>query len=311
MEITTLNTEELIKDIVNRERTTFINRKYNLSYEEIKQYQILYKAKYKDRKDEFLNLYNTKLSLPEIKDKMNIDNRLVYDFYKVWIGDDKNNSANIRKFKKKERNDNVIEMIKKGVKVSIIANKFGLSEQRIGQIARNNGFYLEQVKEENYASYINKIENAIKDGLSYSELCDDFNLTNYVITKLRKHGLSDIRKYYVDKRKNDFIKLYDEGKTAEEILKSDANMNAGSLKLTTIDNIYNIVCKSVKKRTNVDEVFRLRIEVKLIIKTLLNAGKTYDFIVNYLNEKGYKTSYEKPYTLSNIQYVIQRVRKEF
>jgi DNA-binding CsgD family transcriptional regulator len=113
----------------------------------------------------------------------------------------------------KDRDFNILELVKKGKSLSDIAKEIGLTRERIRQICKDNNIDIGRDK-------IKKVHKEILSAHSNNNLDSVIEKygKKYVVSVIRRNGLSYQEKNVKKKERNiEFINLVNEGKSVSEI----------------------------------------------------------------------------------------------
>jgi DNA-binding CsgD family transcriptional regulator len=241
------------------------------------------------RNKEIIKLVKSEVRLSEIAEKYN----LTYSSIKTIC---KKNNVNIppTKFsgwnpKFDKRNNEIINLVNKGVTYEKIAKKYKVSRQRIQQILKAKNISSNKIRAEKYRKEIKEIKDQLKGGACYIDVYKEHN-----ISRLREYGLPKVNSL-LEKRNKKIVHAYKKGASARSIIES------GVCGINNINSIYHIAREADSKRhphlvrqqkgyINEDKKI-----LKLILK-LRNKNYSYQKIADYLNKKNYKTISNKPFS---------------
>lgn len=306
---------DLIQDILDKKNIVYIANKYNISFYEARKLKLDYGDKFSKRKNEFLELLkDTSLSYEDIAIKMNLSKSRIDEFAKAWDVDFYSKCGGRTKYFKHilKNNKDAKEELKKlyineNKDVKTIAEEFNVNKHGLGILLKKIKQENKEEKEKFYKETINNINKDILEGITYSELIEKYKLTKTLLGILKYRGLGDLMSFFREKRNKDFMIMFKNGSKAEEILKSDINLKCGPLKLDHTETIYDIINKAGIHKNNMDDFTD---DLWLEINNLLKLEASHKFIVNYLNNKNYKTIHNKKFTISNLHHYIEKIKKQ-
>lgn len=293
-----LKNKELIRDIKIGSNIVFLANKYNIDFSIIKELKKNIKRDDGTIKKELINcLKNKDLDLYQIAERMNTSYNTIIALAKKFKLKIKN--------KADSNNGMVLKRNKLKRKKTIVLSKESKNNDKNEVIDLRD----RQIKNKSTCSLIENIKIDVINNMSYVDVLAKYKLNESELQYLKsKYGLINLCKFYKEKRKQEFNKMYSEGKTAKEIIDSEFNKGLGKYGLVTSKTLYNIVdvYKHIDHISKDSKTFN---EIKTIFNTLSGIGSTNKFIVNYLNEKGYKTPFNKQFTENNINHLIKQIKK--
>ena len=253
------------------------------------------------RKDIILHLYNTtNLSSAEIGEQVGLKSRTVRK-----VGIENNISLkrlNRRKTYQTDRNENLIEDIRKGkLSYKEIGKKYNITKQRVYQFAKNEKISRwEKIREKRKKLIIN-VKDDLGKGLTYQQLCERYGDEYYF------HYVMDGGTYthILEKRNQEILTKY-KHTNAKSIITDSSPILDTPQRIGTTNHIYHIVSKKgYKKYPQIGNrskggLFESDRVIKLI-KKLKNKNYSYRRIAEALNEKGWKSPMGKIYSGSNVQ----------
>lgn len=208
----------------------------------------------------------------------------------------------------KEREQDIVNMLKEDKTFREIAEKYNLTKQRINQIAKRNGIYKQKmtkklnkaIHEEVLASIKNctPLEDIMnKHNISLTELEYRFNLTNTPKT---------LNRLQRDRRDKIIIQKFKDGMPVSQIIKLIKPLEIlQPKKINTVHGVYAILSKyKVKRYPKIGNRHaggtNLTKEIIKLIKNKRNEGLSYEGIANYLNEQNIRTVSDKLFTGKNL-----------
>lgn len=210
------------------------------------------------------------------------------------------------------RRNEILKMIRKGFRFQYIADKYGVTKQRINQIAHSNKIYRWRNKRKEDKKLIKKIHEYIQNNpfVIYEDLQIKFNLTVSNLNLLRyRHGLNLSNSNLLENRNKNIINDYFNNKlSATEII----NKNYG---IKTHNAIYGI-CYSTNRYRKLRTKYNLKnkhFEKKEIFDLIFdlrnNKKMTFQKITKYLNDKNYKTIYGREFKSPNVIYKYKKSKE--
>jgi len=210
------------------------------------------------------------------------------------------------------RKNKILKMIHKGFRFQYIANKYGITKQRVNQIAYNNKIHRQKNIRKKYKKLINKIYQYVQNNpyATYQDIRIKFNLTYGDMGILRNyHGLNLSLSSILQNRNKSIINDYFNNKlTATDII----NKNYG---ITTQQAIYKICYSSghyhkLRTKYNLKKRYFEKKEIFDLIFNLRNNKKmNFKNICNYLNDNNYKTIYGRKFRINNVKYKYNKSKE--
>ena len=210
------------------------------------------------------------------------------------------------------RNVELLALIRGGKMTYLqLGIKFGVTKQRIHQLAKSNGISRWNLSRENHKNTAIAIEADYKAGVSYEDMKEKYDLANVNFAKM---GMLSLATRYREDRDVKIVSEY-KNKTAKSVLKSnDPSMNNPD-RLTNINSVYNIAsARGFKKYPNIGNrsaggVFETPKTIKMI-KKLREVNKlSFNEIAIILNSKDLKTATGKEYTGGNLRLKYQGIKR--
>ena len=212
----------------------------------------------------------------------------------------KENIRQINRANENPHKDKIIELIKSGLSYEHIAPAFGITKQRVQQIAKASGVNSIEVKKIKHKKEIESINSKVNSGECYVDVYGKYK--NAEIQALMANGLtpiSSLRK----KRNKKIISAYKNGTSAKTIIEN------GVCGIQSINSVYNVVSSAGSNRypnliRNKKGYSNENIKILRLIKKLKNQNKTISEITKYLNDHNYKSVCGKSfsYQLVNWKY---------
>ena len=217
------------------------------------------------------------------------------------------------KKRKTERTEQIYSMILSGAFYSEVGKKFGVSRQRINQIAQSFDFSRWKEKRKYAKEIIAQVKQDIRDGMSYNEILKKHENLNHKSLK----DLFDYKKCnLLRKKKNDERKMrnkiiitkFKEGGTAKEIIASNNKDISEPNKITNVSYIYRLCTKKGIRRypkiqnRNSGHTSESDKILRLIAKLRDKKRLSFNQISAHLNTKGNKTISGKTFSSTNTYY---------
>lgn len=195
------------------------------------------------------------------------------------------------------KREKILKDIKKGTSYKEIGLKYGITKQRIYQIAKmNNVSRWDESRNKAKETYKNVVKE-LKNNIPAKEIYKKYGRRSATIYKEINNETPYEKQIRV--RDNDIISKFNKGLMAKEIIDLDTN------ELTSITSIYRINTKNGNKRyptignRSAGGFFESKKVIKLIVK-LKNEGVSFVEITNKLNSLNYKTITGRKFTTPNV-----------
>lgn len=195
------------------------------------------------------------------------------------------------------KREKILKDIKKGASYKEIGLKYGITKQRIYQIAKmNNVSRWDESRNKAKETYKNVVKE-LKNNIPAKEIYKKYGRRAGTIYKKINNETPYEKQIRV--RDNDIISKFNKGLMAKEIIDLDTN------ELTSITSIYRINTKNGNKRyptignRSAGGSFENKKIIKLIVK-LRDNGSSFIEITNKLNDLGYKTITGRKFTTPNV-----------
>jgi DNA-binding CsgD family transcriptional regulator/uncharacterized protein YerC len=291
---------------VSATKLTIISKKYGISLvernrllREGKSPKVLFRSDKKIKK-KVINQIKKGKSRPKIADKYGIT------VYKVKVIAQENNLTIPRPQKRdKKRHKEILNILKSGaLTYDEIGEKFGITKQRVSQIAKFNGYSRWGQIRENKAKFVKKIKKDIKKGLSYNDIYEKHNLKE----KRDLLNDTDLSSLFTDMMatRNEAIKKQYRTKTAKKVMKlKDYELNNPNT-INDINTVYRVSSKLGYKKypmignRSAGGVFEDKKILKYIERKKDKDGWSFPMITYKLNRMGRKTLTGKEFTTPNV-----------
>lgn len=209
---------------------------------------------------------------------------------------------------KPERNEEVRKMLLDQKSYVRVAEHFGVTKQRIKQIA--NVFKIDLMGDRKKETFklIKQIKKDNKNGLTYQEIVDKHKLNNQLIQRMSSRGYNLIS-LYKEKRNELLTKKYKKGKLANQLISNDPK------DISTVNGVYQVVSnkfgvyKHPEIKRGVKGLFE-RPEILKIIKKERKLGLSCAEIADKLNKAGHKTLTGKKFTTNNLYCKVLKINDE-
>lgn len=180
-----------------------------------------------------------------------------------------------------ERYDNIGKLLLEGKTYYDIGIKFGITKQRISQIAKILKIHPITIRQE---VMFNKVKEALNSGVSIVNVRNNFKLKTYDIEKLLKNGVDVrlVKRDEIKKVREKCLPLYKRGLTANEILNIVPEIKTATRLYVGIKTINN---GKVPKRINTRTKKAITINKEIV--RLKKKNSFYD-VHSILVEKGFK-----------------------
>ncbi len=212
----------------------------------------------------------------------------------------------------RNRRNEILKMIRKGFRFQYIADKYGVTKQRINGIARDNKIHRWKNNRKKYKKLVNKIHQYVQNNpySTYKDLQIKFNLTISNLNTLKyRHGLNISNSILSKSRNNSIINDYFNNKlTATEIINKNYGVetHSGIYEICYSTNRYrkfrtkyNLKNKHFEKKEIFDLIFDLKDNKKMKFKN----------ITKYLNDNNYKTIYGRKFRTGNVIYKYNKSKE--
>lgn len=287
-----------------------IIKKHNITALKLKQIVKEYNIDTEDQsilKDRIISLINQgEYILTRISNKLKISSNSLNKFFK------KHNDVyfllkNKRKVRNPKREEQILKLLNENISFDEIAKKFGITKQRVNQIAkRNNIKRWEQSREFKISMYL-KIMDDFNNNISLNDICLKHNLSiDNINTIFCFNNDNTIFSKFREKRNSCIISDFIGGTTAKAITKRDDKELLDPNKITWIDSIYRINIKNgIRRYPQIgNRAGGGCFENKEILKFIFNKRDKYKWtfkkITDELNKKGKKTLTGKVFTIPNV-----------
>lgn len=219
------------------------------------------------------------------------------------------------KFKK--RRERILNDIKKPhLTLESIGLKFGVTKQRVRQIALEFGINRQIENREAASMTFHKIMVDFKLGASIAEITKKYKISREDLSYLHRQFAPTeptLISQYRTKRNKAIVDLFKNGDTAKTITNKTLKVLDDPTKILSINTIYGITTKhGVKRYPKVGNrtsgiCFEKKSLLNLIVKLYERKSNplTFEAIANHLNSKGYKTLGGKVF---NTQIVYQKYK---
>tara|TARA_R110000851_G_scaffold248445_2_gene400961 strand:+ start:481 stop:1470 length:990 start_codon:yes stop_codon:yes gene_type:complete len=250
-----------------------------------------------------------KRTILEIMDKFNIsDSRTRYIIKKYGL--------TYNKLTNKEflRNEQILKLLVEDDKTyEEIGNIYGISKQRIRQLAYKSNFKRYAIRKVKYTEIAKEILLDIKLGMLYSEIREKY--TYAVIRNVCSRGLlSNLYTDFISKRNTTITKKYKET-IARKIIESSDSELLNPNKINGLSNIYRIACEDGFKRypkignRNKGGTFEDKKILRYITKKRDKDGWSFRRITDKLQRLGHKTLTGKVFDTPNVYYKYNAYKK--
>lgn len=207
--------------------------------------------------------------------------------------------------KKKERLEEIKEMLSKGISCVQIGEKFGVNASRIQQISDMFDIRPVKIKREKYVKLIEEFKEAISNGVSYKQAKLDLKINRTVIGAFNKLGYKALSEYLV-KRNDKMANTYEDGNTAKVITKDKYN------DISSVGSVYNVVSgkMGVYKHPEIKRACKGLFESDEVIeniKKLRRKKLTYSEIAEKLNEMGLRTTTGLKFTSYHVGFKAVKI----
>lgn len=222
----------------------------------------------------------------------------------------------LSKLEKKKRKDdrrkqNILRHIQKGLTFKKIAIKFGISKQRVAQVAQEFNILRGVKFVEDANNRFERIMVDFKLGASISELMANHGITKEQLFRLdRFHRPQEepLSLQYEKRRNEKIISAFKSGCTAEEIILNSDKILGDPTKIITKDGIYRLVIRhGFRRYPNLGNrhnggILENKDIIDLIIKLRESKKKPLMFkeIAAKLNKEGYRTIQGALFSTSNV-----------
>ena len=208
--------------------------------------------------------------------------------------------------KQKKESKILVELLKNNATYKEIGEKYNVSIDIVIKISKKNQLSRNKTfnKEELNIIY-NKILLDIDNGVTYNDLKIKYNLNHYLLQKFKRCGFDNLRTKCINIRNQIFEEQYI-NKTANEIMKSNEPKKLLSPKrIESLIGIYgNISYRKYPKigRRDLGGTFLDRKILRYILVKRKTTKLSFRKISDKLNELGYRTSTNKPFTYYLVNY---------
>ena len=268
---------------------------------------------YKDRRNEILKMFREGYTIQSIANKYNLSISSVYRITK-------NDENYYKKIKKhyitkehyKNRRSEILKMIIKGFRYQYIADKYGITKQRVSQYAKTNKISRFKNKRKKYKRLVNKIHKYVEYNpyVTLKDIMIKFNLTGMKIYQLNlRNGLKVHGSTILKNRNNNIINDYfNKGLTANEIVNKNYGVNSimGVYQICYSDNR---IRKLRTKKNFKNGYFEKKEILGLIFNLKHNKKMTFEEITKYMNDQEYKTVYGKNFKIGNVKYKYNKAKE--
>lgn len=287
-----------------------ITKKFNITALKLKQIVKEYNINTEDQsilKDKIISLINEgEYNLIIISNKLKITLRILNKFFKkhndVYIS-----LKNKRKVRNPKREQQILKLLNENISFGEIAKKFGISKQRVNQIAKRNNIKRWEESREFKTSIYSKIMNDFNNNISLNDICLKYNLSlDNINTIFYFNNDNTLFSKFREKRNSCIISDFIGGETANGITKRNDDLLIEPNKITNISQIYRINNRNGVKRYPMigSRAGGGCFENKEILKFIFNKRDkykwTFEKITNELNKKGKKTLTGKVFTTPNV-----------
>lgn len=210
---------------------------------------------------------------------------------------------------KTKRNEEIQKLILKGETFQSIGEKFGISKQRVRQLAVGLGVSRWKEKRALKKTRFKAFIKDIKARMLVSEMAVKHNLSEKEVREIYKHQTGELLLTVLrEKRDSKIVKDFKAGSTAISIVKNPSEILKNPLKITTTNNIYSINTRNgVKRYPEVGNrskggTFQNKRVINLIVNRR-DKGQTFGEILTEMNERGYRTVTGRIFKQSNIAQI--------
>lgn len=195
------------------------------------------------------------------------------------------------------KREKILKDIKKGASYKEIGLKYGVSMQRIYQIAKMNDISRWEESRNKIKETYKKVVKELKNNTPAKEIYKKYGRRSATIYKEINNETPYEKQLRV--RDNDITNKFCKGLMAKELIKLETN------NLTNINSIYKINSKRGVKRyptignRSAGGFFECKKVIKLIVK-LKNENMSFVEITSKLNNLGYKTITGRKFTTPNV-----------
>jgi transposase len=217
-----------------------------------------------------------------------------------------------------KREKQIIKLLSSNKGYAEVAKKFGVSRQRIYQIAdRNNIIGIRVKKKESRQILVENLKKELENGLSIREMSIKYNLSveqikNQFKIETSLSLFSLMVKTRNEKINNDFIS----GSTAKKIVNDTDKFLSNPVKVTTLDYVYMLnTKKGIKRYPKIGRrcdggTFEDPKIINFIVYKRDRLGYTFKEIANRLNELGYKTVTNISFTSFNTNVKYNKAKEK-
>lgn len=205
-----------------------------------------------------------------------------------------------------KREEKLLKLLNSDMSYEDIGNKFGITKQRINQIAKRHGIKRwEQIKEYKSKIYNNVLQDLNND-LPLNKIYKKYKLNKNIIHPIFYEKQDSLIKRFRDKRDSTIVSNFIGGSTAKVITKRNDKELLDPTKLNGINYIYQINTKNGVKRypmignRGAGECSWDKDVVKFIINKREKSKWTFIKITEELNKKGKRTVTGKQFQTPNV-----------
>ena len=225
------------------------------------------------------------------------------------------------KEKNQLRREKILSEVQKGKSYVDIGKKFGVTKQRVQQLAKTIDFSRRVEIRETKQMTFEKIMIDFKMGASIAQLTKKYNLSiedmNYIFKSVEPEAPTLTSRYRV-KRNAKIVDDFKNGATASSIVKDKSKILDDPRRILAIDTIYKIVgAQGVKRYKQIGNrsaggIFEKKAVLKLIVKLHDNKKEKHSFekIANILNDLGHKTVQGRNFTTAMVRIKYHKYKKE-
>jgi hypothetical protein len=197
----------------------------------------------------------------------------------------------------KSRNEEIVKLLKKGSRLSDLANRFSLDVSVVQTIARSFGLELNTKLSDESRDRIKQAKSFVNT-LSYDEIKAKFSLTDDVMVM---SGLKD--KLERQKEVAKILAMYKENYTLKEIADFFDCCSDRISKIIRVNNAYKI--PSLKM--SIADKKKFSDNIKSIITEKFNTGLSDDDIAYDMNEEGHKTLFGTEFTATHVRKITKDI----
>ena len=218
----------------------------------------------------------------------------------------------------KQRNEELIKLLNSDITYEEIANKFGITKQRIFQIAKRNGIKRWEQGREFNKKMCNNIANDINNDVSLNTIYSKYkNLSKeYIRNVYKKQTSNNLINQFRDKRNSFIINDFMGGETAKVITKHKEKEFLDPTKINSVNMVYRINVKNgVRRYPNIKnrhlgECSWDKSIIKFIVNKRDKSKWSFNKISDKLNEMGKKTLQGKLFQSPNVAMKYYKIKRE-